>query len=341
VKKKRWGAFAIGACVVIAALSGCATSAERQASGVVPSPIETCVGLTCLSTVLIGDVKNPADKETGLGSVDEEFSIGAFEITVEQYLAFLNAVATVPSSSAVRDLWVSDMQKTYKYVSPGLISRTGTGTSADPYRYAQIPDPALGAKSSQRSILNISWFSAARFVNWLHNGATAGASSETGAYTLNGAVSGVIEKNADAQWWIPTENQWYKAAYYDPTKPGKNPYWNYPTRSDELPIQEAYPGGTNSANYNSVMKDGLKITPVGAYTQSVSHYGTFDQAGLLWEWNDAAYEDHDGVAMTRGMRGGSWSLGVINVSKFGPRDYEPNYNDDDTGFRIATTPKRG
>ena len=36
-----------------------------------------------------------------------------------------------------------------------------------------------------------------------------------------------------------------------------------------------------------------------------------------------------------------YKLGIINISKFGPRDYEPTYNDDDTGFRLATTVKQG
>ena len=63
------------------------------------------------------------------------------------------------------------------------------------------------------------------------------------------------------------------------------------------------------------------------------------QAGLLWEWNDAIYPDFEGTPITRGMRGGSWSLGLINASKFGPRDYEPTYSDDDTGFRLATNPR--
>ena len=57
----------------------------------------------------------------------------------------------------------------------------------------------------------LGWFAAARFVNWLNNGATAGASTETGAYTLNGAMSGGLEisRNASAQYWIPSEDEWY------------------------------------------------------------------------------------------------------------------------------------
>jgi formylglycine-generating enzyme required for sulfatase activity len=300
----------------------------------------TCTGLVCIETVNVADAGNPADADTGFGKVDYDYAIGKYETTVSQYVVFLNAVAAVPANSAIKDLWTPDMEDTASYVSPGLISRKGSGTDADPYVYAEIPDTSLGQSSSRRAILNISWFSAARFANWLHNGANKTSSTETGAYTLNGATSGVFTKNADAKWWIPSENEWYKAAYYDPTKSGTNKYWKYPTRSDSLPVAEPFPGGANSANYDSPDSlEGHRVTPVGAYAASVSYYGTYDQAGLMWEWNDAVYTDYEDKPLTRGMRGGSWSLGMINVSKFGPRDYEPVYDDDDSGFRLATTRK--
>lgn len=316
-------------------LSACSGGSSSSSSS------NNCVGLVCIETVNVGDAGNLADADTGYGAVSDPYAIGKYEVTVGQYVEFLNAVAAITDKDAIRDLWNLDMQNLKSYVSAvGLIARTGLGTSAQPYIYAEIVDSSLGANSSKRAILNISWFSAARFANWLHNGATASASTETGAYTLNYATSGVFTKNTGARWWIPSEDQWYKAAYYDPTKVGANKYWKYPTRSDVLPVAEAFPGGNNSANYDSPPAlEGKRITPVGVYTGSVSYYGTYDQAGLMWEWNDAVYTDYDGNPITRGMRGGSWSLGMINVSKFGPRDYEPSYDDDDSGFRLATTRK--
>lgn len=316
------------------------SSCSGGSSGSNSSSANSCVGLVCMETVNVGDPGNPADTDTGYGAVSQAYAIGKYEVTVSQYVAFLNAVAKVPPNSAIEDLWNMDMYDTASYVSGGLIQRTGSGTNVAPYVYAEVPDTALGANSGKRAMLNISWFSAARFANWVHNGATTSASTETGAYTLNYATSGVFTKNDGALWWIPSEDQWYKAAYYDPTKSGANKYWKYPTRSDDLPVAEAFPGGSNSANYDSpAALEGKRVTPVGAYTSSVSYYGTYDQAGLMWEWNDATYSNFDEVPITRGMRGGSWSLGMINVSKFGPRDYEPTYNDDDSGFRLATTRK--
>jgi len=302
-----------------------------------------CVGLTCITVVEVGDPGNPADTQTGLGSVAQSFAIGKYEITLEQYLHFLNAVATRPYSlpeakrQAILDLWLEDMQKTHDYVSKdGLIERLGQGTDASPFIFREIPDTQWGERSGKRAMLNISWFAAARFANWMHHGATDIAETETGAYTLNGARSGVVRRNADARWWIPSLDEWYKAAFYDPTRTDGQAYWTYPTRSDTLPDNKAIPGGMNSANYNSGQPAGQRITPVGSYTHSISYYGTYDQAGLLWEWSDTSFANHDGQPSTFALLGGSWSLGQVNVSKHGGRDYLPQYNDDDTGFRLAT-----
>jgi hypothetical protein len=85
----------------------------------------------------------------------------------------------------------------------------------------------------------VSWFDCARYCNWLHNGKPTGAqnnsTTEDGAYTLNGAISGnAVAKNAGAKYHIPTENEWYKAAYYKGggTSAG---YWKYATQSDSNP----------------------------------------------------------------------------------------------------------
>ena len=87
------------------------------------------------------------------------------------------------------------------------------------------------------------------------NGQGAG-STESGAYTLSGNT-GIITKNVSATVWLPSEDEWCKAAYYDPT-PGAstNNYWLYPTQSDAIPtvgaanvIGDISPSGANIANY--------------------------------------------------------------------------------------------
>lgn len=79
----------------------------------------------------------------------------------------------------------------------------------------------------------LSWFNMARYCNWLHNNY---GSLETGAYTLNNANSGIIQKNSGAKYWIPSENEWYKAAYYKGNGTNKG-YWKYATQSNTVPLE--------------------------------------------------------------------------------------------------------
>ena len=163
--------------------------------------------------------------------------------------------------------------------------------------------PFGGVSNANRPITYVSWFDAARFANWMENGQGSG-STETGAYTLvGGQTSGTAPaKNPGAAFYIPTENEWYKAAYYSPVKGGVGSpgYYAYATQSDSAP-GNIIGSGTNQANYItgagfSVTQSGgvnasrypnqNYLTDVGAFTGSESFYGTFDQSGNVFQWND-------------------------------------------------------
>ncbi len=89
------------------------------------------------------------------------------------------------------------------------------------------------------------------------------------------------------QVWIPSENEWYKAAYYNG---GTSTYSLYPNGQNTIT--------TADANYGTSV--GVS-TDVGSYSGDPSSYGTFDQGGNVWEWNDAVI-----AGASRGLRGGSW-----------------------------------
>jgi len=288
--------------------------------------------LVTIDTVTVGDAGNAADTTT-YGAVTNVFAIGKYEVTIGQYNTFLNSVASVTSSNYLVNLWNANMATDLNIAG---ISRSGSGTSGSPYSYSVIG-------SGNRPITYVSWFDAARFANWLNNGATNGASTETGAYTLNGATTGTgFTKNPGATWWIPSENEWYKAAYYKGggTNAG---YWDYPTQSDSAPGNNIG-GAANQANYYAgdyaVTQSAFPssstqnyLTDGGAFSNSGSAYGTFDQAGNVWEWNDAV------IGSSRGRRGGSWGVSVFSLQSSGRDNDAPTLENGGVGFRVASVPE--
>lgn len=180
---------------------------------------------------LIHDMGNVAD-ETGIGEVKYLYGLAKSEITVSEWIDFLNHVAYYDDPHS---LWKPEM------ASDPLcgITQTFDGTYYS-YQLASCgtetggcaPDDNIG----QQPITYINWFDMARYCNWLHNGTLRGypgdQTTEDGAYSLYGNNDTPIEKNPDAKYWIPTEDEWYKAAYFDITS---DKYWKYATQHDILP----------------------------------------------------------------------------------------------------------
>jgi len=166
-------------------------------------------------------------------------------------------------------------------------------------------------------VCGVTWFDAARFSNWLGNGQGSG-SMETGAYTLNGATSGIINVNPGAAVYIPNENEWYKAAYYN----GANSTYSL------------YPDGKNTitqADANYWPSSGVVDVGYGKASSS----GTFGQGGNAFEWNDAVI-----YGSSRGQRGGSWGSDGVNLAS-ADRYYAggPSNESADLGFRVASVPE--
>jgi formylglycine-generating enzyme required for sulfatase activity len=259
------------------------------------------------------------------GGVNYSYNIGQYDVTLSQYTAFLNAVAQLDPYN----LYNSSLANNF---SVGNITRSGSNGS---YSYAVVGD-------GQRPVTFVTWFDAARFANWMQNGQPSGlgevnASTEDGAYSLHGALAGVtVTKNANALYWIPTESEWYKAAYYDPTlNGGAGGYWTDATKGNGV-LGSTVGNQPHQANYNfSTGGVGGFLTEVGAFTASFSFYNIYDGSGDVYQWNDAVIGD-----TYRGDRGGAWDSSSQSLLLSTDRSFsDPASSTNDLGFRLATIPE--
>jgi formylglycine-generating enzyme len=258
------------------------------------------------------------DGTTGYGSVGYAYRIGTKDVTNSQYVDFLNAKD--PGGANTLGLYNSNMSN----ATFGGISFAAGNPGGSKY--------GVISGRGNHPLHNVTWYDAIRFANWLNNGQGSG-DTESGAYTLLGGTptpsNGLsITRNAGATVFLPSENEWYKAAYYNPAT---SSYFKYPTSSNTAPTAEAPPGGSNSANYNNVVQN---LTDVGAYTGTTSPVGAFDMGGNVFQWNEALIS-----GSFRGLRGGSFfgdSSDLLSSFRF---NGGPANEFDDIGFRVESVPE--
>jgi sulfatase modifying factor 1 len=273
--------------------------------------------------VPVGNAGNAADT-TGFGSVAYSYNIGQTDVTATQYTAFLNAVAKTDTYG----LYNSNMASSFAAAG---ISQSGSSGS---YTYATT-------QNGNFPINYVTWGDAARFANWLTNnqptGAEGNGTTETGSYTLNGATTdaalNAVTRNANADYVIPTENEWYKAAYYNPASTS---YYLYPTSSNTQPSNVLSATGTNNANYyNGGYTDPTNyLTPVGAFADTTSPYGAYDMGGDVFQWNESVYS-----GLARGLRGGSFGINNDNLQSGSSDNDFPTSGSYGIGFRVSQVPE--
>lgn len=269
--------------------------------------------------VLVGAPGNAPDTAAhcyaaGCGSVSYAYNIGKYDVTNAQYVELLNTKAASDPNGLYNTSMGSDAIN-------GGITRSGSHGS---YSYAVKP----GFES--KPVVYVSFWDAARFANWLNNGQGSG-DTETGAYTLTPAAisANSVVRNLGAQVFLPSENEWYKAAYYDPIA---SVYYDYPAGTDAVTTCSGPTGAANSANCDP--GGPAAVTPVGAYTGSASPNGTFDQGGNVAQWNEQQI-----FGSVRGLRGGAWSGDAYYVSAAIFSAGPPTYESGSFGFRVASIPE--
>ncbi len=278
-----------------------------------------------------GNAADPLNSGTfaGIGSVANDFRIAKHEVTNDQYAEFLNAVAT------------SDTNRLYK-TNMGSEARGGItrNVSSGSATYA------VKANMGNKPVNYVSFFDAMRFVNWLHNGQPTGAqnvsTTEHGVYIISDGLSET--RAADALFFIPTDEEWYKSAYHQPSGDGgdADDYWLYPTASNSIPTVATANAtgdisnpGANVANYfegaDWNAQNGNVTTVGSAGAASESFYGTSDQGGNVWEWNETLVS-----GSFRVLRGGSWGLHENDLRSSNRLLVNPSDEFSLVGFRVAS-----
>jgi formylglycine-generating enzyme required for sulfatase activity len=273
-----------------------------------------------IQTIAINYDPGNAPDTTGYGAVSYAYEIGKYEVTNAQYVAFLNAVD--PTGANSLGLYHTGM-------TTSVFGGINAWTAGDGYTIKSDTD-TNGYGYANKPVAFVSFWDAARFVNYLTSGDTESGSYDFGTYananesTLT-ANNASILRSENARWVIPTENEWYKAAYYDPNKGGAGVagYWAYPSTNDTTP---------GYANYGSYIWDNQNATqllPVNPPGIVAAASGTSGQGGGLAEWNETA------SGANRGTRGGSIATSATSLISTARQDIASGTNNNLTGFRIV------
>jgi formylglycine-generating enzyme required for sulfatase activity len=285
------------------------------------SPVSAADTFTWKTVGSIGNAPNPT---TGLGRVTENFKISAYDTTIAQYADFLNN--SYAGKQGLYGVWNSSIGaiSTNQTEFGTGISRSG---SAGSYTYA------VNSGFDSKPVNYVNWFSAARFVNWYANKQSQSANAtETGSYTLDGKTTGnIVPRNADAQVFLPSADEWTKAAFYNPQA---QDYYLWPTQSNTqptavLPVGNATVTTENTANYRDTRSlANIRMTNVGTYVNTTSTYGLFDMLGNVTQMTDTTGTGADAGKFQ--AFGGSY---LTTAAQMGPTSA---WNSDGTGeFRVG------
>ena len=257
--------------------------------------------------VTIGDPGNPADS-TGspdpAGSVGYSYRMGIYEIS-------------------------EDMVNKAKLLSEASGSPLSMATSN---------------RGPNRPVTSITWLNIARFVNWLN---TSKGYTPAYKFDVNGSFQlwepsdvGYDEsnryRNRLAAYFLPSVDEWHKAAYYDPNA---EVYYDFPTASNSVPDGIDFAG---DLDFEAVFHDGgsnrnpNNITNVGL----LSPYGTAGQGGNAWEFLETHADlENDSTTGERVVRGMGWTGSGFLPSAMSSNFYLTSASDvrySDAGFRVAS-----
>jgi formylglycine-generating enzyme required for sulfatase activity len=305
--------------------------------------------------VTVGAVGNaaysgPGNRVNGRGRVDYEYRIGKYEVTTSQWIEFMNAAFDRPADDLLPHV-----------VSPLRWGATGaTPQNPGARRWSVVPGQEMFA------VGGVDWRTSAMYCNWLHNGKSLDRDAFlSGAYEVStfgyisdgGGFTDQLTRSPGARYFIPSLDEWIKAAHYDPNKMNNDGtlggWWTYSNGSD-TPFAYGPPGQTvritpplgpdpngplASANAGWLGQfpgfNPFQI-PLGSYN-ATSSWGLYDVAGFTTEWMEGFIQlSGEPVPRFRLLDGSYWSSGGIGGDELSSVGSDfPTYSGSDVGFRIA------
>jgi formylglycine-generating enzyme required for sulfatase activity len=284
--------------------------------------------------------------------------------------ALLAAFTINFQSSAQADTFgTGSNQFTVDFVEIGNTSNTNSslGYGAVPYAYRMgkyeisqlqvtkatllgMANVSAGAWASNRPAANVNWYEAAAFVNFLNtnSGRTAAYNlawsgtawsmtlqAASNAWTLGGTN---LYRNKDAFYFLPSENEWFKSAYYNPSN---STYYTYPLGSNSAPTVIGAGGGTTAgtAVYNQnffTPFNPAEVERAGGLTP----YGVMGGAANVWDWVESSFDGaNTNASANRTFRGGAYGQGALLIQSSYRQSVAPATSAADMGFRVASVPE--
>ena len=290
-------------CAAVPVAAGVAFLAAPSLAGIDP--------LSGVDFVTIGDPGNTPYDPNGssefsndnMGGVNYSYNIGVYQIDTAQWVAFMNAAFDRPQSQ-----WIPFINV------PAVWGAVPTSPTVPGGMRWAVP-----AGNGMMAVGGISWRTAAIYCNWLCNGeGSAPSAFMNGAYDVStfGYFGNIFTDqsthNPGAKYWIPTQSEWLKAAYYDPNRygPGQGGYWQYSNGSNS-PYSYGLPGNGHTANsLYSYPGNAQFQVPLGSYPGTTSPWGLYDVAGEPAEWTEGIDTEVTGFR-ERVVLGTAWASPIL------------------------------
>ncbi|MEY2726889.1 MAG: hypothetical protein RLZZ458_2756 [Planctomycetota bacterium] len=222
--------------------------------------------------------------------------------------------------------------------------------NSDPLNVASPITYSSPARGADRPATGVTWNEAARFVNWLNrsksNGSIVAYRTTTAAGNISlwssTSPSQALDYNSSnpyrskrALYALATLNEWYKAAYYDPTKNGGiGGYWDYSVRTNSAPNPVSSGVGATDVVYGL----GSTGVPASVYNSGgLSTYGVRAMNGNVWEWTETPMNASYSGSATRYVVGGGFAdVDPTTFNKDELRLRSPSQDTNQIGFRVIS-----